>query len=180
MGLPFVHIKLILMKFIILWINTQPCKQTASIQSARITQFISKHHTQNSEHVQYKMCEWHKFQSTETKKKREVSYPQCGWRRLSELFLVVSLVAGSQRFWRRISQSCHCVFRRGRGGKEIVWTGSKRCENGGAGIFTPRVCTGGLNATFLCHPFDSIISWRFWRLPLISWAGAAFNTALSL
>lgn len=42
--------------------------------------------------------------------------------------------------------SCHCVFggrrKGGEAGREIVWTGSKRCENGGAGIFTPRVCTG--------------------------------------
>lgn len=68
---------------------------------------------------------------------------------------------------------------RGRGWRETVWTRNKCCENGGAGIFTPRVCAGGLHTMFSCHPFDSIISWRFWRLPLISQAGAAFNTALS-
>ena len=37
-------------------------------------------------------------------------------------------------------------------GRAIVWTGSKRCENGGAGIFTPRVCAGGLHATFFMSP----------------------------
>lgn len=162
----------------------KPCKQNSSKpqrKKKKITESITPQILSST-----KCVSGTSFSPSKHRRREGVSYSQCGWRGLSELFLVVSLVAGSRGFWGRISQSCHCVFGEegevGRGGRRgFVWTGSKRCESGGAGIFTPRVCTvGGLQAPFACHPFDSIISCRFWRLSLISRAGAAFNTALAL
>lgn len=129
------------------------CKQKAPIHSSGILQV-------SHPNLEQTICGWHKFQSRATTKR--MSYPRCGWRRLSELFRVVSLVAGSGGMWSWISRSCHCVLRE-RGGRAIVWTGSKRCENGGAGIFTARPWTRGLHEPFWCHPFDSILSWRVWR-----------------
>lgn len=61
----------------------------------------------------------------------------------------------------RIWWSCHCVFGKRRE-TLCLNPGSKRCESGGAGIFTAGLCKdGGLQATLACHSFDSIISCGF-------------------
>lgn len=124
------------------------------------------------------MCEWQKFQATETK--RRWKKERCLTHNVDER----DYQSDSSLFhWSQTAEDfgeLSLCFQGGRGGRAIVWTGSKRSENGGAGIFTPRVCTGGLHAAFLCHLFDSIISWMFWRLALISWVEPAFNAALSL
>lgn len=124
------------------------------------------HHLQIQRTPQSKICERHNFLST--KKNREVSYLQCGWRRLSELFLVVLLVAGSRGFWKRVLQSCHCVLGTGRGGESL---------------FELRVNAVKMAKLAYLHPGNAL--WdcvrhfyvtRLTRLPLISPAEGAFNT----
>lgn len=94
-------------------------------------------------------------------------------------FLLVSLVAGSQRLWLEISQSCHCIFGDGGEERDCLNLGVNAAKMVELAYLHAGSAQGDYRRCLHVTGLTASSCGGFWRLPLMIWAGPAFNTALS-